>query len=419
MENTILQVKAHYEAFPFPPLTQLAQQLPGCFNMGVLNFLLRRRKHEWLPPDASIWVAGCGTQQALMWALSNPQTEILATDIAERSLEMSNDIAERIGLKNITFQQHDITRSTFRQCFDLVVCTGVLHHIPDPMTGLRKIRNAIKPSGAVSLMVYSTILREPFARFRKTLSLFLQGESDMDRRYEKACWLLEKAITSEYFSPPGREALDLIWHHRHERALLADALLNPQESTYDIDGLLSLLKGAGLSHSSWLYPSQWDMETYTESTSMIGQVQALDEISRWKAVSYLTGQNGPLMELLVEPEEVSPRPPYSLDELVDMRVVFSQGLRIYELEDGRVVRSHIVPPYTKKNGTLVGRERGAYGIRRNWNLPESAKSILQSCDGDNTFGAIIDTNAAPADRRHLIETLAEFFPPGLGLLAPC
>ena len=39
--------------------------------------------------------------------------------------------------------------------FDLVVCTGVLHHLADPVAGLRALRDVLSPEGAMHLMVYA------------------------------------------------------------------------------------------------------------------------------------------------------------------------------------------------------------------------------------------------------------------------
>ncbi len=387
--------------------------------MGVLNFLLRRRKHEWLPLNAKVWVAGCGTQQALMWALSNPDAQIYATDISRRTLDIAGNFAQQLNLMNLKLEQEDLASSRFSKRFDLVVCTGVLHHLPDPTVGLQNLREAIKTSGAIILMVYNRILREPFAMFRDILSLFQQDEQDIDRRYEMACWLLENIISSQQCKPPGLDALELIWQHRHERALLADALLHPHEVTYDIDDLLSLLKKAGLVHSSWLYPAQWDIDTYTQSAKMIKHFEKLDLTSRWKAVHYLAGLNGPLMELIAEPFEAPRRPPYDLEEILGMSFVFSRGLRVYQIDNDQITGGEIVPPYNLSDGKLQGRERGVYGIRRTWSLPESALPIIEAFDGKRTFGEVMDANTNLYTRQNLLETIVDLFPPSLGLLAPC
>ena len=42
-----------------------------------------------------------------------------------------------------------------KRYFDLIVCTGVLHHLADPDAGLRALRSVLNPKGAMYLMVYA------------------------------------------------------------------------------------------------------------------------------------------------------------------------------------------------------------------------------------------------------------------------
>ena len=39
--------------------------------------------------------------------------------------------------------------------FDLIQCSGVLHHLPDPQYGLNILSNFLAPGGGMALMVYA------------------------------------------------------------------------------------------------------------------------------------------------------------------------------------------------------------------------------------------------------------------------
>ena len=68
----------------------------------------------------------------------------------ERVLQRKYNL-ENLELHQLPIERvHEIGRS-----FDLVVCTGVLHHLPDPDCGLRALRDVLRPSGAMRLMVYA------------------------------------------------------------------------------------------------------------------------------------------------------------------------------------------------------------------------------------------------------------------------
>jgi len=416
--NSVHTVERHYDNFPFPTPSEIVQQLPGSFPLAVVNFLLLRRPEHWLPAKSKIWVAGCGTQQGSMWALSNPDAEIVATDISQGVLDAALNLADQLGLKNLRFDRQDLDCSDFRDRFDLVVCTGVLHHMPDPASGLAGLRESLTPNGALLLMVYNKMHREPFAQFRDILEILCPQEEDLSRRYEFARRMLEHVAAGEHCSPPGRGAFRLLAEQPEDRSQLADALLHPLEVSYDVEELLALLDRASLELRSWLYPPQWDLENYLDFPELISRYSRLDPIARWKVVYFIAGRAGPLFELLAERSTLPRRDPYSREELLAMPMVCSQGLRGHKVQEGRIGDIASQPAYRVQDGRLVGGERGAYGLRRRWSLPLEFEPVLRAFDGSRTLGQVLDEFAGTMDRETLFHTLIEFLPPGLGLLAP-
>ena len=147
-----------YERMPYPaPVANLDREKKLYANPT------RRRAHFHLTWPASdphagleILVAGCGTSQAARYALREPDAHIVAIDISETSLRHTRDLQRKHDLKNLELHRVPIERvREIGRTFDLVVCTGVLHHLPDPDEGLRALRNVLKPGGAMRLMVYA------------------------------------------------------------------------------------------------------------------------------------------------------------------------------------------------------------------------------------------------------------------------
>ena len=106
--------------------------------------------------DRSILVAGCGTSQAAKYAVRWPEASVVGIDVSSNSIEATNALKERHGLKNLTVQKLAIESvSDLGQAFDLIVCTGVLHHLADPDQGLHALRSVLAPEGAMHIMVYA------------------------------------------------------------------------------------------------------------------------------------------------------------------------------------------------------------------------------------------------------------------------
>ena len=82
-------VARHYTAFPYPQVVELHREEPAGRSAGALDWLLGRR-----PPRTfsgrrlRIWVAGCGTQQAVQIALAFGDAEVLGTDVSGESLRL-------------------------------------------------------------------------------------------------------------------------------------------------------------------------------------------------------------------------------------------------------------------------------------------------------------------------------------------
>src|SRR5262245_22073676 len=152
------EVRSFYERMPYPaPLTSLDEHRDLYKNPD------RRRVHHFLmwPTEPlrgnqAILVAGCGTSQAARYALREPAARVTAIDISDTSLRYTRELQEKYCLENLELHQLSIEKvQELGRTFDQVVCTGVLHHLPDPDVGLRALRDVLRPGGAMHLMVYA------------------------------------------------------------------------------------------------------------------------------------------------------------------------------------------------------------------------------------------------------------------------
>jgi hypothetical protein len=66
--------------------------------------------------------------------------------------------------------------------FDQIVCTGVLHHLPDPDIGLASLRSVLAPNGAMHLMVYATYGRAGIYMMQEYCRLLGVGATEAELR---------------------------------------------------------------------------------------------------------------------------------------------------------------------------------------------------------------------------------------------
>lgn len=240
-------VQAFYERHPYPPpienLDRHRDTKRNAYRHRALSFLLwPTRKPR---ANREILVAGCGTSQAALYALREPDSRITAIDISETSLRHTRGLQARYGLRNLDTYRLAIDRvQELNRAFDQIVCTGVLHHLADPDIGLRALRSVLVPDGAVHLMVYAAYGRAGIYMMQDYCRLLGISATEQELRDLGAT---VRALSPEHpIAGVARRAKDFT-----NPDALADALLHPQDRAYTVPQLYDWLKRCGLSFARW------------------------------------------------------------------------------------------------------------------------------------------------------------------------
>ena len=201
--------------------------------------------------DLEILVAGCGTWQAAKYALCRPNARVVGIDVSPTSLDHTERLQRQYGLTNLETRQLAIEdAAALGRQFDLIVCTGVLHHLADPEAGLRALRRALKPAGALYLMVYARYGRSGISMLQeycRTLGLSPSEQDVNDLR--TALKLLPSHHPATAALSGSRDLADA--------DALADALLNPRERAYSVPELFELIEHSGLSFGRWYWQAPY------------------------------------------------------------------------------------------------------------------------------------------------------------------
>ena len=246
--SALEEVRDFYEKMPYPaPVDNLDRDRDLYANPQ------RRRAQFHLTwpterPRANqeILVAGCGTSQAARYALREPGARVTAIDVSKTSLRHTRDLQRKYNLDNLELHRLPIedVRSLARS-FDLVVCTGVLHHMPDPDHGLRALRDALRPRGAMRLMVYARYGRAGVYMMQEYCRLLGIRATEDDLR---DLGTMLAALSADHpISGVLRRAKDF----RRPEAM-ADALLHPQDRAYSVPELYAWLDRCGMSFGRWI-----------------------------------------------------------------------------------------------------------------------------------------------------------------------
>ena len=263
-------VRDFYEDHPYPPPVDDLEKYRAWQDPQK-----RRAEYHLLWPsrpfeeDHSILVAGCGTSQAAKHAMRWPAARVTGIDFSETSVRCTAELKRRYRLDNLEVRRLPIERAPELQAsFDQIVCTGVLHHLPDPVAGLRALRDVLAPGGAMSIMLYAPYGRTGIYMLQEFCKRVGIGATDVD---------IGDLIVALKALPPGHPLQNLLREapdFRNEAAL-ADALLHPCDRAYSVPQLFEFLDTGGMRFGRWVRQA-----AYSARCGVVAQLPQTSRLQR-------------------------------------------------------------------------------------------------------------------------------------------
>src|SRR5574341_812873 len=250
-------MKAFYEANPFPnyeDLDNVGSLIQKSLDRGFPEMLNRS-----LPPHATVLEVGCGTGQ-LGNFLSIAGRRVLSVDMCLNSLRLAQRFKEHHGLTSVTFGQMNLFRLPLQpSAFDVVICTGVLHHTNDPQGGFRGLLPFLRPGGHVIIGLYNRYGRVQ-TRSRRLLTR----------------WIGDRVASLDpYIRQHGVEG-------DKRQAWVMDQYRNPHESLHTMDEVLGWFEAANISFvralPSTVFGSHFEMDYHHSLFEPEGPSSRLDRL---------------------------------------------------------------------------------------------------------------------------------------------
>ena len=289
MEDTVTEaVRKQYEAYSYPPPLEAAPHVLK--QWGPLTCDPRFAGVQLWPEgrprqDLRILCAGCGSSQAPLIALNNPDCSVVGIDLSEASLAHSNRHRDRHGLSNLELRQVsllDVAR--LNRSFDLIISTGVLHHLPDPDAGLRALADVLDLEGSMAIMLYGTAGRAGVYLLQDTLRRLGVGPDAGGLRMARE---LLKFVPPNHplITTTGKLPNDLA-----DDAGVVDMLLHPQDRAYSVPEVMTFVETAGLVFFGWNDNALYCADRFL-SGEMLDRVLALPAAEQWAVIDNLAVLN--------------------------------------------------------------------------------------------------------------------------------
>jgi len=278
-------VSDQYQRWRYP---QPIQDLDA-LNQNIWHWYDPSRFHRVLwpdreyKPDLDILIAGCGTNQAAVFAYRNRAAKVVGVDISQPSLDHQQYLKEKHGLWNLELHRLPIEELPMLGLdFDLIVSTGVLHHMADPPTGMKALADCLRRDGAIGLTLYARYGRvgvEQLQSVFRELGL-RQDEAGVQTVKDTLAWLPKDHPVQSYLRIEGDElAYD---------GAVVDTFLHGRDRSYTVADCIDLVTSAGLEFQGWLlnapyYPHDW----FTPGSEPYRAVNAMPERQLWSIMERL------------------------------------------------------------------------------------------------------------------------------------
>lgn len=285
MEDVSAIVAKLYEGHPYPPpIRDLAEAIAqGNYQVGDPTLWAPMLWPDGRPRDKlKILVAGCGTQQAAWFAHTNRACDVIGVDLSEPSLAHHRYLQEKHGLVNLRLFKGDLRDvAAIGETFDVIVCTGVLHHMKHPDEGMRALANVLADDGVLVGMVYAAL--------RRTGVYMMQ---DLFRRLDLKANGKDIAFARHVLAslPP--------WHFAHfhisgsqdvqSDAGFVDTFLHPQDRAYTVPQVLALVEDNGLHFQGWFENALYYPEGSTSlPPDILARLTKLADRDQWASIELL------------------------------------------------------------------------------------------------------------------------------------
>ncbi len=235
--------------------------------------------------DMVILVAGCGTNQAAVLACTNPGALVVGIDVSQSSLRHHEWLKTTYGLANLELHHVPIEDvETLGRDFDLIVATGVLHHLADPQRGANALARFLRPDGVLAVMLYARHGRIGVEMLESVFCDMGLGQDDA------SVAMVAEALAAVPSDHPVKSYLGLAPDLAYDAGLV-DTFLHGRQRSFTVHDCLALVDQAGLVFQDWFLKSPYEPGPAPDD-AFLTAVAALPDAKRWSVLERLNPRNG-------------------------------------------------------------------------------------------------------------------------------
>ena len=235
-DKTSLKVMNMYKEHPYPKWKGIFY-IPSEINVHQKYYDRDLTEKNDSNIQKEILIAGCGTGQELVTVSKiYSNSNITAIDISLPSLSYAYKRAKDNDVNNFELIHMDLLELVnYKKKFDIINCSGVLHHMKDPELGLKALISCLKEDGYLNIGLYSRTARENITKLRKLIA-----DNNLNNSQEE----IAKIRRSIILGYDGYESFNHLLNVRDFYSFneMQDLLFHPRELMFNLEEIDEMLK---------------------------------------------------------------------------------------------------------------------------------------------------------------------------------
>jgi len=314
LDELTQKVKGMYEKYPYPSGSPTIRI--GNDARLLLSYVEQGPKEN---KPLNVLDAGCGRGMGIIGgATTQPDIFFTGADIYTVALDEIKSLCLTRGLKNVQVVQADLM--TLENIpvpeggFDVIISSGVLHHLSNPQLGLENLKKILAPHGVISIMVYASYGRQVLYRLINSLKIAAQGVDSLEKQIPLAR-LMAREINPMFGETIFKDTFD------ENDVELVDRCLNVNETSYSIDEMWQLLDNTGLKFIRWCEPQDWALSENIQDEKLIAELSHLSQKNRFKIIEQMVYR--PSLAFIASHDSNEARKQVSRQELNNKKFIFN------------------------------------------------------------------------------------------------
>ena len=319
-----------YNKFSYPnPIDDIEKEIKNnklYINYDPKYFLNRLWPEKKFKKEVlNILVAGCGANQASILSYNNPGYLFTGVDISKESIKNNEKLIKKHNLNNLFLICEDFRLLNFDKKFDIIISTGVIHHLENPISALKYFEKNLKEDGVIVLMVYGKFQRYGLNQVKKVFN-------EINLNQDKDSIISSKKIINNLHPKHPANIFNISKDINYDSGII-DLLLHKQEKFYSIEELLNELKQSNLILKN-VYEEGLKHLTkfFTFNQNIINKIRLLEPDKKLILAQIMNWKDGKIEVILCKKDNLKNSTHYSNLNIFNLYVKYSLD-KSYEINE--------------------------------------------------------------------------------------